>query len=267
MLNIPDLEHRWLQYKIKSYIPHVTILMSTIIIGIIIIIISKPNIEKSQHNKDVANSQSVVKITPKIAQIETQDIEEKKVLPKPSPKPVANVEATILTPSLNFIKKMENSSQPYYDEKSDTNIEPPKQEITQTAEEIEEVVLDTEVEKEVNPVLVPAPSNIITIKRKSTNKDLMTIIKRFKKNNNPELSLFIAQKYYDLGNYHQSYNYALITNQIDSKLEASWILFAKSLVKLNKKSMAVKTLQDYIKQSHSSSAQTLLDEIILGKFK
>ena len=93
------------------------------------------------------------------------------------------------------------------------------------------------------------------------------VIKRFKKNNNPALSLFIAKKYYELENYDQSYNYALITNEINDNIDSSWIIFAKSLVKLNKREEAIKTLNKYIQHSHSNQAKILLDEIKSGKFK
>ena len=36
MLNIIELESRWLKYKIKSYIPHVSILLSITLITVII---------------------------------------------------------------------------------------------------------------------------------------------------------------------------------------------------------------------------------------
>ena len=109
------------------------------------------------------------------------------------------------------------------------------------------------------------PAVTMTIERKETKNDIYKIIKRFEKTNNPALSLFIAKKYYVLGNYKQSYNYALLTNQIDPNIEASWILFAQSLVKLHQKSQAIHTLQKYIKVSHSKNAEILLNEITSGK--
>ena len=58
-------------------------------------------------------------------------------------------------------------------------------------------------------------TNIIQINKQNTDDDIKHVIKRFKKNNNPALSLFIAKKYYDQGKYSKSYNYALITNGIN----------------------------------------------------
>ena len=82
----------------------------------------------------------------------------------------------------------------------------------------------------------------ISIVRQTSQNEINEVVKRFNKNNNPALSLFIAKKYYELGEYRKAYNYALKTNNINNHIEASWIIFAKSLVKLNEKDMAVKTL-------------------------
>ncbi|MDQ1244960.1 MAG: hypothetical protein QG565_1301 [Campylobacterota bacterium] len=98
-------------------------------------------------------------------------------------------------------------------------------------------------------------------------EDIAHVIKRFNVNHNPALSLFVAKKYYQLGDYEQAYNYALITNDINNNIEESWLIFSKSLVKINKKEMAIETLKKYISHSHSSQARQLLDEIQAGKFK
>jgi translation initiation factor 2 beta subunit (eIF-2beta)/eIF-5 len=126
--------------------------------------------------------------------------------------------------------------------------------------EEEEATVEEEEKEEKKPK--------ITIEVKQTSaKEIQQIVKRFKKTNNPILSLFIAKKYYDMGNYNQSYNYALITNQIDNTIEDSWIIFAKSLVKLKQKGRAIKILQAYIDKSGSNKAKILLDNIKTGKFQ
>lgn len=107
----------------------------------------------------------------------------------------------------------------------------------------------------------------INIKRQDTQKDIQDVIKRFKKSNNPALSLFIAKKYYELEDFNKAYNYALITNGINNNIEDSWLIFAKSLVKLNKKSKAVETLKKYIGHSDSYRAKILLENIKSGKLQ
>jgi tetratricopeptide (TPR) repeat protein len=189
MLNIIELESRWFKYKVKSYLPHFSVLISLVIV---FFFVQKP-------------SKVIVK-----KQIE------------------------MIVPS---VKKMQNSVQPYY------------------------------ISKKTNTESTQPTSKKISIKRQNTQDDIHDIIKRFKNNNNPALSLFVAKKYYELGNYHQAYNYSLITNKINKEIKVSWIIFAKSLVKLGKRDKAISILKKYIQQSNSSSAQILLDEIRTGKFQ
>jgi len=56
MLNIINLEKRWLRYKIKSYIPHATIIVTLIIIGIFVSIIL--------NSQTVANKKVIVDLKP-----------------------------------------------------------------------------------------------------------------------------------------------------------------------------------------------------------
>ena len=101
----------------------------------------------------------------------------------------------------------------------------------------------------------------------NVDEDMQDVIQRFKKTNNPTLGLFLAKKYYDMKQYDLAYNYALLTNQLDSKVDMSWIIFSKSLVKLGQKDKAISTLKSYINNSHSKQAISLLDEIETGRFK
>jgi len=276
MLNTRDLEERWLRYKIKSYIPHVIITISSLVIIAIISIFlnSGDKIEKTiVVNEKKVEQEIKQKIEPapikqKIVQVE-KVIEEEPVKEKPivlSKSTISSNDASLkLTPSLDFMKKMQHSSLPYYQEETQQQANLYNNS-TNSAQVVEEVQ-DLDIEESVQASTMEEAPKTVTISRRNTKDDIRHIIKRFKKNNNPALSLFIAKKYYELGEYHKAYNYALITNEIDREIDASWIIFAKSLVKLNQKEMAIKTLKKYIENSHSSSAKILLEEIVSGKFK
>ena len=105
------------------------------------------------------------------------------------------------------------------------------------------------------------------MKRDSSTFDISEIENRFKENSNPHLGLYIARYHYDHGNYNEAYNYALKTNAINNNIEESWLIFAKSLVKLGKSDQAKKTLQFYISQSNSENAKNLLNSIEQGNIK
>jgi len=269
MLNIVDLEKRWFIYKLKSYIPHLSIFISLIVIISIFLVFSRPS-------QDVSQATITSSVAPVIVKKEILPVKES---PLDTPKPVVKTEPVQvlkqvpqvihdnnrvkLSPSLGFMRKMQGSVQPYY--KNDLEYKEQVQEQapaprTEVVEQ-EEVIVPTHT-TEAEPKLKK-----ISIKRQNTQNDIYEIIARFKKNNNPALSLFVAKKYYELGDYQQAYNYALITNKINKEIESSWIIFTKSLVKLGKRDKAIETLKKYIKQSHSSGARILLDEIYAGKFK
>ncbi len=282
MLNTRDLEQRWLRYKIKSYVPYFTILISTVIISAIIYTFLNSDKKETTYIPEKTNkaptkapiTKEVVLNTPKAPIVketpEVKSIDSKEppvIISKVQEKKLSNVkdDSLKLAPSLGFMKNIQHATLPYYKE------EPTKkhEKISKIVEETQEiepqesiqeiVVIEKEEEKE--------EAQQINIKRRDDSNDIRDIIKRFKKNNNPALSLFVAKKYYELGEYHKAYNYALITNQIDRDIDASWIIFTKSLVKLNQKDMAIKTLKKYLESSHSGSAKILLDEIVSGKFK
>ena len=81
------------------------------------------------------------------------------------------------------------------------------------------------------------------------------------------MSLFLAKYYYAQGKYKMSRNYSLVTNELDPNIDESWILFAKSLVKLGDINKAKKTLKSYIEHTNSLKAKELYKKINEGKFK
>jgi len=317
MLNIHDLEKRWLQYKIKSYMPYAVLVLSLILM-ITAAIFFLNNDDTSKQAKSSSNNEAVETIqkaqTPQeqnqsslknkevIAPVEikTQQVKEEESIIANEPLYQAktqkiqqsnteskkNSSTHILKPSMNFMKDLQSSTPRYYQvtpvkEKSKTIVQTTKKvkkvekKITKKRQEIseqkapqEEYIDVAEQEVAVEETQKPKEEKVqITIKRRESENDIKEVIRRFQKNNNPALSLFVAKKYYELGNYKQAYNYALVTNKINNDIEDSWIVFAKSLVKLGKKDQAIKTLREYIKYSHSSNAQVLLDEIQRGKFQ
>jgi tetratricopeptide (TPR) repeat protein len=276
MLNLHQLESQWLQYKLKSLLPYFIIFIS---LCIIIIVLSSFNFKEktktvepkkelsSINQKDVNTSIDAknnrtpstqtkpatiqdlkdTQITTSKNLIHTQKIEEDKL---------------VIKPSLDFIRTMQDNSPHDYNSYIAPEVAPKStKKIVQTIQtaKIEEIVLDTNVEE--------VKKQEIKIKRRDTQDDIQHVIKRFKESNNPALSLFIAKKYYELKNYNQSYNYALITNQINKDIEESWLLFAKSLYKLDQKEKAIEILDKYISSSHSRRAEMLLENIKSGKIK
>jgi tetratricopeptide (TPR) repeat protein len=284
MLNINDLESRYTKYKIKSYLPTVTVAIVAIGFGVYSIFMQKPiEIEKPKTTQKIVKKEIkpvhlVENNTSKIEKKEAPKKEQKPlIVEKETLPPKQKEKKLVLSPSLDFMKRI-NSSVPDYTAKQKAKpvkkikkevikkVSPKKQE--SEVQEVKTEVVTTEVVQEAQePKLSITKKSTMTIRRNKDGDDLKDVIRRFKVNNSPALSLFIAKKYYQMGDYQKSYNYALITNQINSNIESSWIIFAKSLAKLGKKEMAISMLKQYIDNSHSSRAKILLEELKSGKFK
>lgn len=288
MLNVNDLELRHKKYKRKYYAPLFTIIASTAIIAASITwffiynqkdtvivenkIVKEPIVaqkieaepviivEKNESVQESADKESTHVATETVAKEETM-AEEKQ-------------EKVVLAPSLGFMSKFESKSQSYSEpikEIKDTPVPQEKIETKHSELKIESKKAEPRIEpkkEEIEEISINIDKkSSINIARNDEMEDIAHVIKRFNVNHNPALSLFVAKKYYQLGDYEQAYNYALITNDINNNIEESWLIFSKSLVKINKKEMAIETLKKYISHSHSSQARQLLDEIQSGKFK
>ncbi len=93
-------------------------------------------------------------------------------------------------------------------------------------------------------------------------KSLSFIKKRFYATHNINFALKIADRFYDAKRYKKSLKWALIANEINDKNENSWIIFAKSKVKLGKKGDAINALKEYLKHNRSANVKSLLDDIL-----
>ena len=279
MHNIHNLEQRWLRYKIKSYMPLIIIVVFSVIliVTLYLILSSKKTSDldtKDELKKEKQTKEKVLK-EKNTTKSEKTKVEKSDTTKKPADKihdvvsknvdRLENNEKIILTPSFDFMKKLRTESIHSYDmqdtdrshsEQNSDTIE--QEQNSDTIEQEQENTHSTDEKKQ---------KAQISISRKEDRNDLKDVIKRFKKNNNPALSLFIAKKYYKFGDYEKAYNYSLMTNEINNDIEESWIIFAKSLVKLNKREKAIKTLTRYVNHSGSGNAKVLLDNIKSGKFK
>lgn len=258
MLDVNNLQRRWIKYKLRYYAPYIGGSIAVIILsfGSAIWFSSKPS--------ESAAPLPVVK-------------------PLPKPQPVQTVpdtvqpsnEATVLEPSMEFVNTLQAGPV------NDVPVQP--QPIRVSAPQ---VVSTSVVPKSVPAVTTipeivtaPQPKSVVpvsakpidpkplAINRNEAKLDISILEQRFKESGNPNTGLFVSRYYYDHGNYTSAYNYALKTNEINPNIEDSWIIFAKSQVKLGQTDMAKKTLQLYVSRSSSEKAKDLLNAIEQGTFK
>ena len=303
MLNVHDLEIRHKKYKLKLLIPYFAISAVLMVILVSMIFFLSYNFEYKitpENEKQLQNQPTVVQeVVKPIAKNDNvtvvkdenlTSLEEVQLQPTavkenfmPTEEKIEEQAKVILSPSLNFINNIKSQAAkkessvvheeikkpaPQMQKKEDTSVfkvEEVKQTAVQPQKNQEEIV-PLKIEEVVATTPKIENKSSIKIERKNDD-DIRDVLNRFNINHNPALSLFVAKKYYQMDEYEQAYNYALITNGINNNIEESWIIFSKSLVKMNKKDEAVEMLKKYIAHSHSSQAKQLLEEIQTGKFK
>lgn len=247
MLDIQSLERRWLRYKLKVYLPYTAIIMLCILgYGAYSFLMTDQNPENSH-----------IQLPSKTPTTSS--------LPPPSPST-----EVVLEPSMNFMQNIEpfNASESPAPaiikpaaQKETVALPPvavqgslPKETVFQSQPPPKDHLPNKSI---TNEIKAPVP----IVKRDETPLNINELQTRFQSNANPNLGVFIARYHYDHGNYPEAYNYALKTNAINNKMEESWLIFAKSLIKMGKMDQAKKTLQLYISQSNSENAKNLLDSL------
>jgi len=273
MLNIHDLERRWLRYKIKTYIPIVLGSIGVAIILILTIIYIPTLIKEEKKTTTIKREPATIEKNTSVVsvqQIKTVEPIKNKIIQKveninDESKDYPQNNSLVLKPSLHFMDNIEDDISPYIEDSQVQEMEPI--ESTKVTTDIPTISTNEETTIAVSTVKVKKEGLTLSVQREESAEELKDVVRRFKKNKNPTLSLFIAKRYYKLGNYQKSYNYALMTNQIDKNIEESWIIFSKSLVKLKQKELAINTLNAYLKNTKSTAAQVLLRKIRSGDFK
>ncbi|MBV5321876.1 MAG: hypothetical protein JZU62_09320 [Sulfuricurvum sp.] len=251
MLDIRNLERRWLKYKIKSYAPHIAFASVGAVLLIALPYIWMDSDKPKSPLKTDRFFSTVSKKAPEI-------------------KPIVEESPTVLEPSMDFVQTFQ------------TSVLETKRPLSSTIQTTKPIQQEVPIPKVLNlpdtsslktplkspPIVsIPPSDKSPSLNRNESKLDIESVERRFKDSSNPSLGLFIARYHYDHGNYSEAYNFALKINSINNKIDESWIIFSKSLVKLGNVEQAKKTLRFYISESNSESARSLLDSIERGTFK
>ena len=120
--------------------------------------------------------------------------------------------------------------------------------------------LTTKELKTINTALDSRKIKTINITTSSANY-IETIHKKFIATKKPREALLLSKAFYAKQEYSKSEEWALRANKLNSQLDESWLMFAKSKVKLGKRDEALKILLSYYKKSRSSKAKALIEKI------
>jgi len=100
------------------------------------------------------------------------------------------------------------------------------------------------------------------IKIQQSSNNYMSIMKqKFARNKNPRDAILIAKAYYNAGNYKKSEEWALKANSLNSNLDESWLIFAKSKDKMGKRREALRILITYYNKSKSYKVKALIEKM------
>jgi len=111
----------------------------------------------------------------------------------------------------------------------------------------------------------PHERKYLTITETSGSRAYKEVAERFRETQDTDDSLFLARTYYNMGQYKKAEYWALQTNNVNSHIEESILIFAKAKTKLGHKNEAIRILSKYIKGSDSREAKILLKTIKKGK--
>ena len=249
MHDIKFLEEEWLRYKKNQKKPYIigAVLSLGLLIGSLLFLnshyyfSSKYSKDEKPINKRVKKTEKVLVLPPAKPEIQKESVEE--IKPPVNVMIEEKVEETL--PVLPVIKDI-----PILEKKTKLS---QRKKIKQ-ADKKKLKLLITDREK-------PHGKKHLNIIESSSISAYKEVEKRFRQSKDIDDSLFLATNYYRQGKYKKAEYWADQTNRVNKNIEESWIILAKSKVKLGDKSGAIWLLKKYIKRSHSSVAKELLRKL------
>ena len=138
--------------------------------------------------------------------------------------------------------------------------------------EVKVPVVKEIVRNSVNKTIKPAKEDVIDISStkvnniadntKSQKLDIYEKLEqKFQESHDYKVALKISRLYYTGKKYKDSLKWAMIANELNEKDDGSWILFAKTKLKLGDKKNAKKALLTYDSVYHSKRVKDLLGRI------
>jgi tetratricopeptide (TPR) repeat protein len=109
--------------------------------------------------------------------------------------------------------------------------------------------------------ITSVPINSINSKR-AKPKSLKYLRKKFYASNDVKYAFAIAERFLEMKKYKEALKWSLIANELAPESDRSWLLFAKTKLKMGKKQDAINILQAYLKTYDSSKVSRFLKKIV-----
>ena len=274
MHKVEELENRWINYKIKQIILPAIKVSSLYLVFVggyyvynksdisMSFLSSAPKTNVLGVSMD-ANNSVVAKVPSLQKPIVKKEIKERsnaveKIALAPIV-PVIDMEKEERISDVKKVKSVKRHTKKHSNTQKQKSIVKAKKNAYLTPQELAVIRKDQKKLKS-----VPRETKKIHFTSTSTNY-IETMKQKFSQSKSPRDALLLSKTYYKNANYSEAEKWALSANKLDNSLEDSWLIFAKSKVKLGKKKEALKILVSYYKKSHSSKAKQLIGQIKTGK--
>lgn len=142
---------------------------------------------------------------------------------------------------------------------SDISFASSKEQISENSTQSKPTVAEPTV-AEASKVATPKVEKKVFISSQGGNS-LSFIKKKFYATNNSVFSIKLSQRFFETKKYDRALKWALISNEVDSKSDKSWIMFAKIKDKMGKKQDAINALTQYLKNNNSKEITKLLKNL------
>jgi len=270
-LEILELEKKVLKYRLKRRLPYFVFTALVIFIALIGFFVYSTSLSKEQKFTPITQN-NVIPIENNLSTVPSQ-IQSTTLSVKEQNK----TEETLLLQLPVIGKNAPEKKYSYLPEPTENKTkisieeEPENRVLIRKAPKNDEESFYRTKEDKIDTLLLPPPlledekpKGVIKIETQEVNS--ITYLKeRFEKSHNIIFALMLAEEYYILKNYQDSNKWSIIANTIDADNEKSWILFAKSKLKLGQKQDAISALEAYLKNNKSKAAQSLRTQIMSGE--
>ncbi|HQS72629.1 MAG TPA: CDC27 family protein [Sulfurovum sp.] len=239
MYDIKPLEEEWKKYRNKKLRPwYILSIVLTLLITLIVLFWGNGNADRILNS--ITHSFSVLKQ------------EENKVKKSKEHEVKSSVLVDSALMGLEIKEPVKKTIEEESEKPSDILVDVP------ILEEGEEVV-----EQEVPQVRQKIHLDIVETTGPTAYAD---VEKRFLQTRDIDDALFLANSYFNKGNYKKAEYWSMQANKLDGETEESLLIFVKSKIKLGYKNEGISILTSYVERSNSEEAKKLLQQIKSGKF-
>ncbi len=277
MLEIEKLEREWRRYKLKRLSPWIFSVSTLLLVSIAYLLwfdtdkplITDKNIQTTEKKEFLGYDTIEKSVTKNVSRAPVSNNSPSTILSKPlekgsQPSTQKKDSSVILNPDTEFLNSfsdsgsLKNRSTSYLRKMKEHNSETSSYKNRQTVKAKKEKGLTASSKKENG-------SGTLIIQSSKTNNTLAYLIKRFNEKRDPKLASYIAQSLYKKANYEEAVKWSVMANSLDPSSEDTWLVFARSKVKLGQKEEAIRALRTYLNQYTSKNVKSFLRSLEQGR--